>query len=347
MKKETKRMFKKIKSIRFDNMNRIIDIISKENNNKSKLLIKIDLFVKFLRRGVGYTDYFRGNYINLTKKEKDTFVTAKSFYRVIKTLNDEDYIGVFENKLLFNKFFKEYIKRDYINLRLCSKQEFDDFLNNHSIIFAKNPLGEGGHGISKIDVTVVEDRDKLYNELIENKQFLLEEEIIQSNELNEINPNCVNSYRIVTLVHNEKSYILANALRVNQDKSNVIGCTNDLYFSFGEDGKIDSNVIDDYGNIYTEHPLTGKNFSDVKIEDVKVAFEMCKKAALEIPEVKYVGWDVAFTNKGPIIVEGNEYPGYGILQFYKLKNKRTGHLKEIKDIVGNDLIWTKKGFKKA
>ena len=347
MKKETKRMLKKIKSIRFDNMNKIIDIISKNNNNKSKLYIKFDLFMNFLKRGVGYTDYFRGNYINLTKKEKDTFVTAKSFYRVIKTLNNEEYIGVFENKLLFNKYFKEYIKRDFINLRICSKDEFEDFLNKHSIVFAKNPLGEGGHGISRVDVSTIKDRGKLYNELISNKQFLLEEEIIQSNELNEINPNCVNSYRIVTLVNNGKSYILANALRVNQDKANVIGCTNDLYFSFSEDGKIDSNVIDDYGNVYLEHPLTKKKFSEVKINDVAIAFEMCKKAALEIPEVRYVGWDVAFTNNGPLIVEGNEYPGYGILQFYKLKNKRTGHLKEIQDIVGNDLKWTKKGFVEA
>lgn len=347
MKKETKRMFKKIKSIRFDNMNKIIDIISKENNNKSKLYIKFDLFMNFLKRGVGYTDYFRGNYINLTKKEKDTFVTAKSFYRVIKTLNDEDYIGVFENKLLFNKYFKEYIKRDFINLRTCTKEEYEEFINNHTIVFAKNPLGEGGHGISRLDINLIENKEELYNRLIENKQYLLEEEIIQSDELNEINPNCVNSYRIITLVNNNKSYVIANALRVNQDKNNVIGCTNDLYFSFSEDGIIDSNVIDDYGHIYTKHPLTGKDFNEVKIKDVKTAFEMCKKAALEIPEVKYVGWDVAFTNKGPVIVEGNEYPGYGILQFYKLKNKRTGHLKEIQDILGKDFKWTKKGFVKA
>lgn len=347
MKKETKRMLKKIKSIRFDNMNKIIDIISKNNNNKSKLYIKFDLFRNFIKRGVGYTDYFRGDYINLTEKEKDTFVTAKSFYRVIKTLNEEDYIGVFKNKLLFNKFFEDYIKREYINLRKSSKEEFNNFLNKHSIVFAKNPLGEGGHGISRIVVSEIVNSDELYNELIKNKQLLLEEEIIQSDELNEINPNCVNSYRIVTLVHNDRSYIIANALRVNQDKSNVIGCTNDLYFSFSEEGKIDSNVIDDYGNIYEKHPLTGKKFSEVYVKDVKEAFEMCKKAALEIPEVRYVGWDVAFTNNGPLIVEGNEYPGYGILQFYKLKNKKTGHLKEIQDILGNEFKWTKKGFIKA
>ena len=110
-----------------------------------------------------------------------------------------------------------------------------------------------------------------------------------------------------------------------------------MYFSFGEDGKIDSNVIDDYGKVYETHPLTGNKFSDIKIDQIGEAFELCRKAALEVPEVRYVGWDVAFSDKGPVLVEGNEYPGYGIVQFFKLKNKKTGHLKDIQDIIGDEV----------
>ncbi len=334
----TKRMLKKVKGINYKKMDVIVDIISKNNNNKSKLLIKIDIFLNFLKRGIGYTDYFRGDYINLTSKQKDTYVTAKSFYKVIHYLNNQDYITIFHDKLIFNKYFQEYIKRDYINLKKSTFEDFNKFLKKHNVVFAKDPTGECGHGISKIIVKDIKDKEKLYNNLIENKQFLVEEEIIQSKQLNEINPNVVNSFRVVTLVKDGKAYIVNNALRVNQDESEVIGCTNDLYFSFSSDGKIDSNVIDDYGNIYDKHPLTGKKFSDVLVKDVNEAFELCKKAALEVQEVRYVGWDVAFSNKGPVIVEGNEYPGYGIFQFFKLKNKKEGHLKEIEDIIGKDEI---------
>lgn len=337
MKFETKRMLKKIKSINYKKMDKIVDIISKNNNNKSKLYIKFDIFRNFLKRGIGYTDYFRGDYINLTNEEKNTYVTAKSFYRIMHYLNNYDYIYIFHDKLIFNKFFKEYIKRDYINLKKSTVDQFKKFLDKHDVVFAKDPVGECGYGIKRIEVNKVEDKDKLYEELINNKQFLVEEEIIQSDELNEINPNVVSSFRIVTLVKDGQAYILNNALRVNQDKANVIGCTNDLYFSFAEDGTIDSNVIDDYGNVYEKHPLTGKKFSEVKVKDVKKAFELCKKAALEVQEVRYVGWDVAFSNKGPVIVEGNEYPGYGIFQFYKLKNKKYGHLKEIQDIIDDEV----------
>ena len=337
MNSATKRMLRKIQDLNYKKMDKIVEIISKNNNNKSKLYIKLDMILNFLKRGIGYTDYFRGDYINLTKKEKDTFVTAKSFYKIIHYLNNYDYISIFHDKLIFNKYFNEYLKRDYLNLKIATFEEYENFLNKNTVTFAKDPIGECGHGIEKIEVKNIKDKKELYDKLLKNKQFLLEEEIVQSDELNEINPNVVNSFRIVTLVNNGQAYVLNNALRVKQDEAEVIGCTNDLYFSFGEDGKIDSNVIDDYGNIYEKHPLTGKKFSDVVVKDVKEAFEMCKKAALEVQEVRYVGWDVAFSDKGPVIVEGNEYPGYGILQFYKLKNKKTGHLKEIQDIIGDEV----------
>ena len=336
MKKSTKRMLRKIQDLNFKKMDTIVDIIAKENN-KSKLYIKFDMIINFLKRGIGYTDYFRGDYINLSKKEKDTFVTAKSFYKVIHYFNNYEYISLFHDKLLFNKYFKEYIKRDYINLKKCTLEEFKSFLDKHDIVFAKDPLGECGHGIEKILTSNVKNKNELHEKLIKNKQFLLEEAIIQCDELNEINPKVVNSYRVVTLVKDNKAYIIGNALRVNQFDAEIIGCTNDVYFSLNEEGKIDSKVIDDYGNIYKTHPLTSKEFSKVKIPGVKEAFEMCKKAALEVPEVRYVGWDVAFSNKGPVIVEGNEYPGYGIIQYFKLKDERTGHLKDIQDVVGDEI----------
>ena len=337
MKASTKRIFRKFQDLNFKRMNTFVDIISKNNNNKSKFIIKLDMIYSFLKYGTGYTDYFRGDFINISAKEKKTFVTAKSFYKVIHYLNNYEYIGIFHDKLIFDKYFKDYLKREYLNLKISSYEEYLEFLKNHNVVFAKDPLGECGHGIKKIHVDKVEDKKALYDELLNNKQFLLEEEIVQCEQANEINPHVVNSFRVITLVNKGKAYIVGNALRVNQDESEVIGCTNDVYFSFGEDGKIDSNVIDDYGKVYDTHPLTGKKFSEIKVDQIAEAFEMCKKAALEVPEVRYVGWDVAFSTKGPVLVEGNEYPGYGIVQFFKLKNKKTGHLQDIQDIIGDEV----------
>ena len=329
-------LMRKRKGTNKERLNKMIDIMAKDNHT-SKTRIKLDMYFNILTRGIGYTDYFRGNYYNLTSKEKDTFVTTKSFYKLISYLNDDKYEIVLHDKILFNTIFKKYLKREFIDLRETNLDEFKTFLNSHKVVFAKDPVGYGGHGITKITVSKEKDLKKLYEKLLTQKQFLIEEEIIQSKEVNEINPNVVCSLRICTLYKDGKVYLVGNAFRINQDESEIIGCTNDLYFSLGKDGKIDSNVIDDYGKIYEEHPLTHKKFKEVKIPDVKEAFLMCQEAALKLPQVRYIGWDIAFTDNGPVMVEGNEYPGYGILQFYKLKNSKEGYLKVLGDILGDEL----------
>lgn len=328
-------LLRKFKNINRERMKKTIDIIAKESG-KSKLFIIFDMMLNFIARGSGYTDYFRGNYINLEKKEKDTFFTAKTFYIFLSYMNNSQFKEILNDKLTFNKYFNKYIMREWHDIRTLSYEDFERFTNRHSIFFAKLPSGEGGHGVERI---VVKDWniEKLYNSINENHQYLIEEAIIQNDELNEINPNVVNSFRIVTLYKDGKVYVLNNALRVNQDNSSVIGCTNDLYFCLNENGKIDSNVIDDYGNIYTEHPLTHKRFDEVHISNVTEAFELAKRMHMELPEMRYIGWDIAFTKNGVDVIEGNEYPGYGLLQFYKLyPQKRYGHLKEVRDVIGEE-----------
>ena len=324
--------FKHLDKARF---NEHVDLIHK-NTGKSKAYIKFDIIKNALKRGSGYTDYFRGDYINLSEEEKDTFVTIKSFNKIVNYLNNLDYVITFNDKILFNKLFNKYIKRDYIDLRVTSLEDFTKFISNKKNVFAKNPRGEGGYQVEKINLSEY-DALKLYNKLMKKEEYLVEEEIVQSKELNEINPNAVNCFRVMTLLKNGQVYIVGNALRVNQGDDGVIGSSHDLYFSFGEDGKIDSNVIDDYGNIYTEHPLTHKKFDEVLVKDVKKAFDMCKEAALLVPEIRFVGWDIGFTDKGPVMIEGNEYPGFGLVQHYKLKNSKTGFKKVLFDILKDEV----------
>ncbi len=309
-----------------------------ENTGKSKLYIKLNWIINLVLYGTGYTDYFRGDFINLSHKQKLTFVTSKSFYKILGKLNSPDYKSFLRDKVKFNNMFKEFLKRDFIDIRSVDVKAFKDFLDNKEIVFAKDITSYGGHGVSKIVLKDYKDINELYNELLEKKQYLVEEAIIQCEELNEINPFSVASFRVITLMDDEsKPHLLGNALRINQGKDNVVGSVSDLYFGLSEDGKIATNVIDDYGNIYKVHPLTKKVFEEVKIPFVKEAFNMCLKAATMLPEERYIGWDVAITKDGPLLIEGNEYPGYGIIQHFALKGSKTGHKKQIEDILGHKI----------
>ena len=45
-----------------------------------------------------------------------------------------------------------------------------------------------------------------------------------------------------------------------------------------------------------------------------IAIEAVTKAAEKIPQCKFIGWDVAFTQKGVELIEGNHNPGIFTLE---------------------------------
>ena len=328
-------MINKIKEIDYEKLNKLASDIGKRNN-KSAAYVKRDMIKNFIKYGIGYTDYLKGDYINLTKEQKKTYVTTKSYYKLLSYLNNSHYLACMSDKIIFNKIFNKYLGRDWIDLRVTSLDEFKSFIKGKKTIFAKPPKEFGGHGIRKIELKDIKNIENLYKELKNDKLDLIEEEIIQHKEVAKLNPYAVNSFRIVTLVKDGKAYILANALRINIDDAIAIGCQ-DAYMRLDESGKICSRVVDDVANVYEYHPMAKIKFDTVRVPFVKEAFDMALKAALEVPEVRYVGWDIAITPKGPVIMEGNEYPSYGLVQYYLFNDEHTGHLKQIADILKDEM----------
>ena len=89
------------------------------------------------------------------------------------------------DKVIFNKIFKDYLGREWIDLEVSTLEQFKEFVKNKENVFAKLPNDFGAHGIRKI-VVKNENLDTLYTELKEKGLCLIEEEIIQHEELNKL-----------------------------------------------------------------------------------------------------------------------------------------------------------------
>ena len=87
-------MFKKVKAINYEKLNKLSSDIAKRNN-KSKGYVKRDMIKNFIKYGIGYTDYLKGDYINLTEKQNN-HLTEKDLD------NPYDYDYVVENESLDN-----------------------------------------------------------------------------------------------------------------------------------------------------------------------------------------------------------------------------------------------------
>lgn len=64
-----------------------------------------------------------------------------------------------------------------------------------------------------------------------------------------------------------------------------------------------------------KHPSTGKEMVGLYLPNWDIVLETVRAAALIMPNVGYIGWDIAITETGCEIIEANvNYPGTNIMQ---------------------------------
>ena len=325
----------KLKNINYKRMDDLITYIAEENKVK-KAKVYFDFFLNAATRGIGYVDYLKGNYINLSNEEKKNYLTKRNYVRLVKYLNKRGYQMIFHDKIVFNRIFKDYIGRDFIDIREVGYKGFKKFVTGKENVFAKKHNSFGGDGVKKVNIAG-EDLKVLFNQLYNNKQYLIEDTLIQNEYLDWINPKAVNNVRLVTLLKDGEVYVVFKTLRINAGSEEVISC-HDIYMTLDDEGNVLGNVVDDECNIYKKHPVTGFKFKGAKIPHMDKTLELVKSAAKLVPEMRWIGWDVAITEDGAAIIEGNNYPSFGLHQFYLLNDgEEIGKYKKIKEILKDEI----------
>lgn len=325
----------KLKNINYKRMDDLITYIAEENKVK-KAKVYFDFFLNAATRGIGYVDYLKGNYLNLSNEEKKNYLTKRNYVRLVKYLNKRGYQMIFHDKIVFNRIFKDYIGRDFIDIREVGYKGFKKFVTGKENVFAKKHNSFGGDGVKKVNIAG-EDLKVLFNQLYNNKQYLIEDTLIQNEYLDWINPKAVNNVRLVTLLKDGEVYVVFKTLRINAGSEEVISC-HDIYMTLDDEGNVLGNVVDDECNIYKKHPVTGFKFKGAKIPHMDKALELVKSAAKLVPEMRWIGWNVAITEDGAAIIEGNNYPSFGLHQFYLLNDgEEIGKYKKIKEILKDEI----------
>ena len=310
-----KYIFKRLKTMDKKAMFEKIDSIH-EKTGKSKLYLLFDMQRCARKYGAGYMDYDLFEMYNLTPAQRDTYITRGRNNDIVAKYNDKSYFHLFENKNEFNELFKDYIKREWINVKDTPKEDVVAFMQRHPVFMAKPVDGGCGHGIEKIDTSEYSSLDEVYNKLVEgNNNFELEEVIKQHPAVSAIYPDAINTVRVVTILKDGVAHVICAYFRIGNGKfvdnfnsGGMVAPVNEVT------GEVIDRAIDKKKNLYETHPQTGAKIKGFKFPDWDKAIAMCKEAAKVVPQMGYIGWDVCFTPDGPIFVEGNEFPGHDIYQ---------------------------------
>ena len=139
---------------------------------------------------------------------------------------------------------------------------------------------------------------------------IIQEVINQHADINKIYPDAINTMRMdMYLEENGKINIMSSLMRFGKNGSNVDNASAGGFFvpidiETGIMKEIGLQSLKFGGSVYYRHPDTGFQFKGFKVPYFEEAKELVKKAAIRLPNT-LVGWDVAISDNGPVLVEGN------------------------------------------
>ena len=146
-------------------------------------------------------------------------------------------------------------------------------------------------------------------------KVLLEECVVQHRDLMALHPCSVNTCRVISFTHGKKTRVVAAYLRIGNGKYVDNFNNGGMVVPIEEDrGEIIYPALDKSGHLYDVHPLTGVPIKGFKIPLWDEVIALVERAGQVVPQVGVVGWDVCVTDNGPLLIEGNDYPGHDIYQ---------------------------------
>lgn len=270
--------------------------------------------------GTGITDYFCMRFYEKNHAERTTFITARRNFDMLKTLNDRSTWQLFSDKRQFNERFAKYLGRDILVLDSASEQQVDEFLSRHPKCIQKPASSIGGRGIC------LRRKGDAAAEILQSGG-LLEEFVLQHEQINQMYDGAVNTLRVVTLMTKNGPEIFACGLRIGN--GGIVDNVTSGGFSAGVDiqsGRLCTDGADLKGNIFETHPSTQTPIKGFQIPFFGESIAMVKEAAGQVPNCRYIGWDVAITPNGPLLIEANHNPGYHVYQVPENKGYYTKYL---------------------
>lgn len=277
----------------------------------NKIVIIVDIIYCVLAYKISILEYFQFSFYHKEKKERKTYVGTPWHEEFMAKMNPRAQCQVLDDKTKFLKAYTPFIKRHYATLTdfESDNESARKMLHGKSgKIVLKNRFGEGGKGI---EITTVKNLDTkaVLKRLIETNNDFVEECLVQHKEMMKLSPSGVNTLRIITQINgNNEVNILGTILRIS------VNCPVDNWHSGNMAALINpsTGIVEspafymDVTKLYEEyHPVTGIKIVGFKIPFWKEALQMAKDAALYNTKNKSIGWDIAITDEGPAVIEGN------------------------------------------
>ncbi|MBO4848179.1 MAG: hypothetical protein J5586_03400 [Clostridia bacterium] len=269
----------------------------------SSTAFSVGAVISYLIYGTSFSEYAGYRFYAKKHSEKRTYMTRRYMFRFFDRYNPQELRCRIGDKSLAAKYYADFMKREQ-----CTKSDgfeaFLEFTSRHPDLFIKRAVGWGGEGARKERVLCEEDAARVWGYLGENE--VVEPVIINHDLLREIYPNSLNTIK-VTVLQTPSTPIIVTAI-IRFGNNTIVDNIHSGGIAAGinvKTGRIETLAMDKHFMRYSIHPETDKPITGIVIPQWEAICDLARRASMVTPELRYTSWDVALTNEGPIMIEGN------------------------------------------
>jgi len=278
--------------------------------NRSRLMIIADSVLSVFINNISLKDYFCFRFFELSQFQRKEWAGTGFLYEYQLKMNPKGARDILEDKIRFLHHFRKFVRRKFYSVK--------DLLDNQSLAqhLLSNPSGrvvlKGSKGQVGAEVEVV--MSSQYNsygliEYMRKRRYdLAEEYVVQHPDLMRLSPSGLNTVRIITQLNDGVVDILGARLRIsvnspvdNMAAGNLAAWVDTTTGIVQGPGVYSDITMEDA----SKHPVTGEQIEGLSVPIWDKVISLAKSAALVIPENRSVGWDIAITEDGPELIEGN------------------------------------------
>lgn len=278
--------------------------------SKNKLLV--DVFKSSVKYKISLLEYFQFRFFEMKETVRKTYAGTGYMYEYQLIMNPRKHRVILDDKTQFYRKYNDFIKHTVADIKdLKADSRLSDLIihNLSGKIVFKIYNGKCGQQVRIMESREFNCQKSLLDFMTSNGFDIAEEFIVQHPALMELSPSAVNTVRIFTQLN-------------TSDEVDILGCR--LRISVGSQvdnmaaGNIAATIDESTGilsgpGVYSDitkpeefkHPVTGIIIPGFKIPYWKETMEMVKRASLAHMQNRSIGWDIAITEKGPDLIEGN------------------------------------------
>jgi hypothetical protein len=282
----------------------------KEQKKMSGSSLYLDIMLSSLKYNISPMDYFLFRFFEKGEALRASYAGTGFMYEYQLRMNPTVHRSVLEDKIQFLEHFKDLSGRKWATLNMIKKDATlaKAILENPAgKVVVKNSKGQAGAEVKVLNTEGL-DREGLMQKMKQGGYDLVESYVVQHKALMNLSSSGLNTLRLITQTVDKDVIIIAARMRVSVNSSvdNMAAGNFAAPVSLATGKICGPGVYSDITkeDVY-EHPVSKVSIVDFQLPYWKECINLVEQAALRIPENRSIGWDVAITDAGPILIEGN------------------------------------------